>query len=212
VDALLLAYPLILLIVMSLGRHQANVGFLLPALPFVCVWMGRAAMIATQIFGRSGRLLVPTLLFLAVIESLLVHPNYLMFFNLWAGGPDGGARYLVHREDWGQDKRLLAAWQREHRVERLFYAPYGPNAREWGINHSAVPCTPTPGVYALHAVEVHRPQFELAPGCVDWLTVEEPDVRLGHTIYVYVVDERRLERLRQPHRGPVFWRSGSQIR
>lgn len=208
-DALLLIYPVALLIFMSLGSHQANVSFLLPALPFTCVWIGRATSEATHIFARTGPILLSALVLVAVAESLRVHPHYLMFFNVWAGGPDGGARYLVHREDWGQDKRLLAEWQRENGIPELYYAPYGPNASEWGIVYSPVPCTPTAGVYALHAVEVHRPQFGLTPGCVDWLTVEEPDVRLGHTIYIYIVDEQRLRRLSQPHQGTVFWKSGS---
>jgi hypothetical protein len=49
-------------------------------------------------------------------------------------------------------------------------------------------------VFALHAVEVHRP-WRIGRGCLDWLTVEPPDERLGHSIYVYRVDAARLARL-----------------
>jgi hypothetical protein len=59
-----------------------------------------------------------------------------------------------------------------------------------------VPCEPTEGAYALHAIEVHRPQFGLKPGCIDWLTVEPPDARIGSSIYLYAVDAARIARLR----------------
>jgi hypothetical protein len=206
IDVGLLAYPWLLAIAMSLGRHQAGISFLLPALPFFCVWLGRAADL---LWGarRAGRWIVPAVLLLSITETLSVHPHYLMFFNVWAGGPEGGPRFLIHRDDWGQDKRLLAEWQQRHGIERIYYAPYGPNAEEWGVVFAPVPCEPTPGVYALHAVEVHRPQFGLTPGCIDWLTAEPPDERLGYSIYLYFVDSSRIERLRARSAAPVFWRS-----
>lgn len=208
-DAVLLAYPVLLLVAMSAGHHQAGIAFLLPALPFVCVWLARGATTACSVFGRAGSWGSAALLVLAVGEALLVHPHYLMFFNRWAGGPANGPRYLVHRDDWGQDKRRLAQWQRQHGVPRLFYAGYGPHAEEWGIVADPVPCTPTVGVYALHAVEVHRPQFSLRPGCIDWLTVEAPDERIGYSIYLYTVDEARLRKLTGRRAESPFWRSGS---
>ena len=210
VDAGLLAYPALLLLAMSLGRHQANIGFLLPALPFVAVWLGRSVSAVTRAFGTPGTTLMYALLLVALVEALHVHPNYLMFYNIWAGGPEGGPRYLIHREDWGQDKRQLAEWQRRNGVTRLYYAAYGPNAEQWGIVYDPVPCEPTPGVYALHAVEVHRPRFSLRPGCIDWLTVEAPDERIGYSIYIYVVDEERIKRLKERPAREVFWRSGPE--
>lgn len=205
----LLAFPAALLLATSAGRHQPNVSFLLPAFPLAMLWIAAGADRAERAFDGRGKKLFLALLAAAAVESLRVHPHHLMFYNLWAGGPVGGPRYLVQREDWGQDKRRLAAWQREQGVERLFYAPYGPNAAEWGIVWDPVPCEPTEGVYALHAVEVHRPRFALAPGCVDWLTVEPPDERIGYSIYVYRVDRARLARLAAERAGggAVFWRS-----
>ncbi|MBI3769330.1 MAG: glycosyltransferase family 39 protein [Deltaproteobacteria bacterium] len=209
-DLALLAYPVLLLVLLSAGRHQANVAFLLPAFPFAMVWAARALGDAPLLLGARGRAVFAALLLLAIGEALRVYPHELMFFNVWAGGPEGGPRYLVHREDWGQDKRRLGKWQRRHGVDRLFYAGYGSNAELWGVVGDPVPCTPTVGTYALHAVEVHRPQFSLTRGCVDWLTVEPPDERLGYSIYIYRVDAARLERLRRERATTrPFWRSGS---
>jgi hypothetical protein len=60
-------------------------------------------------------------------------------------------------------------------------------------------------VYALEAIEVHRPR-RIEAGCLDWLTVEPPDERIGYSIYIYRVPRDRAERLRKvPSRVP-FWR------
>ena len=55
---------------------------------------------------------------------------------------------------------------------------------------------------------MHRPR-RIDEGCLDWLTVEPPDDRLGYSIYLYTVDEGRAARL-MSERGRVtpFWRSG----
>lgn len=208
IDAALLAYPLLLFTVMSGSRHQGSIAFLLPAFPLVMLWLGAAVERAARAFGPRVLVSALLLLLLGAAESLRIHPHHLMFFNLWAGGPEGGPRYLAPREDWGQDKRRLAAWQREHGVARLYYAWYGFGAEAWGVTYDPVPCEPRPGVYALHAVEVHRPLFSLRPGCIDWLTVEPPDERIGYSIYIYQVDDRRLARLATERATETpFWMS-----
>jgi hypothetical protein len=208
VDACLLACPLALVAFMSAGKAQNGLRYILPALPFALLWLGRAAGDLATAFGRRGALAAGALVALAAGETALVHPHHLMFFNLWAGGPNGGPRYLIVSDDWGQDQRRLGAWQRENRPWRLFYTHYSGSPEHWGITFEPPPCEPTPGYYALHAVEVHRPK-RTPPGCLDWLTVEAPDARFGHSIYLYQVNKARIARL-LAERGRVepFWRSG----
>ena len=125
-----------------------------------------------------------------------------------AGGPTGGPRYLILGDDWGQDQRRLGEWQAANGIPTLYYAEYSGMPRRWGINYKPAPCEPRVGVFALQAVEVHRPR-RTDPGCLDWLTVEPPDERLGYSIYIYIVDRERLQRLvsERGTREP-FWRSG----
>jgi hypothetical protein len=211
-DLALLAFPLLLLLAMSAGRHQPSISFLLPAFPPMLLWLGCSACSAARAWGDKGRVLVGVLLAAAVLESLAAHPYHLMFYNLWAGGSDGGPRYLVQRDDWGQDDRRLAAWQRREGVQRLYFTPYGGLWERWGIVADPAPCEPRAGIYALHAIEVHRPRT-VAPGCLDWLTVEPPDERIGHAIYIYRVDDARIARLREKRDTSVpFWRSGHRMR
>lgn len=209
VDLALLSYPALLFVVMSASKHQGGICFLLPAFPFVLLWVGRVWDDAQRAFGRVGPALCLLLLAAGAAEVLARHPHHLMFANAWVGGAVNAPRYLVHRLDWGQDKRRLGKWLRVHGVTRVYYASYGGRPVQWGIPEERVPCDPTVGVYALHAIHVHRPVFEhLEPGCVDWLTVEPPDERLGYSIYIYRVDAERLARLREKRNTPTpFWRS-----
>ena len=90
----------------------------------------------------------------------------------------------------------------------LYYTRYTGEPTKWGLIYEPAGCEPRPGWYALHAVEVHRPK-RIAAGCLDWLTVDPPDARVGYSIYLYRVDKRRIEQLRvaRATRTP-FWRSG----
>jgi hypothetical protein len=211
VDLALLAYPALLFTVMSLGSTQNGIKYLLPAFPLVMLWLGRAAPLAPRAFGAWGSRAVVGAAALGIAGSLAVHPHHLMYFNLWAGGPDGGPRYLVHGDDWGQDQRRLAEWQEQNRLRQrrhFFYTYYNGNPDAWGLLWRRPRCEPTVGTHALHAVEVHRPKRTDA-GCLDWLTVEPPDLKLGWSIYVYRVDQERLRRLAVGRATDTpFWRSG----
>jgi len=209
IDALILAFPLLLVVAMSLGKAQNGIKYILPAFPFAMTWAARGLPDVKRAFGRRGLAMGGAALLAGAAESLAVHPHHLMFFNLWAGGPEGGPRYLVVGDDWGQDQRRLGEWQRKTRPWRLFYTYYNGDPAHWGITYEDPPCAPQPGYYALHAVEVHRPK-RVAPGCLDWLTVEPPDARLGYSIYLYQVNKPRIDRLiaERGTRAP-FWRSGA---
>ena len=106
--------------------------------------------------------------------------------------------------DWGQDQRRLGVWQAENAVPRVFYTHYAGHPEGWGVRFEAPPCTATEGVYALHAVEVHRPRF-IAEGCLAWLTAEPPDDRLGYSIYLYTVDAAAAARLAARADRRPFW-------
>jgi len=211
VDLALLAYPALLFTIMSLGSTQNGIKYLLPAFPLFLLWLGRGAPLARRAFGRWGTRAVVAAVVVGTAGSLAVHPHHLMFFNLWAGGPDGGPRYLIHGDDWGQDQRRLAEWQQENHLRQrrhFFYTFYNGNPDAWGLLWRHARCEPTVGTHALQAVEVHRPK-RVEAGCLDWLTVEPPDLKLGWSIYVYRVDAARLERLAAERDTKTpFWRSG----
>jgi hypothetical protein len=212
IDGALLAFPLLLFVVLSRGKTQNGLKYLLPIYPCLMLCGARLLVDLERVLAGTrlalARRLTTAMVGLGALSALVVHPHYLMFFNAWAGGPAGGWRYLIHGNDWGQDVGRLAEWQRAQHVERLYFLPYVEGATLWGVRYAIPPCEPKPGVYALHAIHTHRP-YEMWRGCWDWLTVEPPDERVGYTIYVYRVDAARIERLRQK-RGHVapFVRTG----
>lgn len=208
VDAALLTFPGLLFLAMSLGRTQIGIRYLLPAFPFAMLWAGRGVGDLRRAFGRPGLAVAGVCLLAGAAESVSIHPHHLMFFNRWAGGPEGGPRYFVVGDDWGQDQRRLGEWMRERQVTGVFYTYYCGMPVMWGINYRPPSCTPRRGIYALQAVEVHRPRH-IDVGCLDWLTVEPPDERLGYSIYIYHVNKERMDRL-VANRGTdrPFWRSG----
>lgn len=77
------------------------------------------------------------------IESLLIHPHYLAFFNELSGGPEGGYKLLVDSNvDWGQDVELLRQWivakKQSGDKSNFFAALFGP---ETGQPYFEVPQT-----------------------------------------------------------------------
>ncbi len=209
-DAAILAYPALLMLVMSLGRTQNGIRYIAPLFPFAMLWLGRGVGLLAEAFGPWGPRALVACLALGTVESLAVHPHHLMFFNRWAGGPEGGPRYLIHGDDWGQDQRNLAEFMKTRSTWRLYYTFYNGVPGRWGLVWEQAPCQPMSGYYALHAVELHRPK-RMPAGCLDWLTIEPPDARIGYSIYFYQVTRARIERLEQ-ERGKLkpFWRSESR--
>jgi hypothetical protein len=189
-DALLLGFPLLLLVVMSAGKTQLGIRYLLPAAPFVCLSLARGAARARWYAGAATGLVA-----LAAVSAVRNHPDHLMYFNAWAGGAAGGLDHLVQGTDWCQDKKLLAAWQRSAGVGKIRYLGCGAPAAVWGIDAGPLVCGDTePGVYAVDAIELLRPRVPEAV-CFEGLLAETPDVTLGGTIRVYHLDGARLRRV-----------------
>jgi hypothetical protein len=168
------------------------------------LWAGRTFSLLGSSAARWGLAAGAFSLALGTAEALHVHPHYLMFFNAWIGGPERGPQYLVTGDCIGQDQRRLADWQADNGIRSIYYTRYSGRPEYWGIAYSAPPCRPQSGVYALEAIEVHRPR-RIEAGCLDWLTVAPPDERIGYDIYLYRVDRDRVQGLSRAPRVP-FWR------
>ncbi len=102
-------------------RFNAGLRHFLVVYPFV--YVAAAAVLAPRINRlRDRRIGLALLIFLAT-ETLLAAPNFLAFFNF----PSRlyGPLHLLSdaNVDWGQDLKLLTAWQQEH-VETPLYAAY----------------------------------------------------------------------------------------
>ncbi|MDY7077868.1 MAG: glycosyltransferase family 39 protein, partial [Chloroflexota bacterium] len=137
------------------------------------------------------------------LSTLRLSPNYLACFNLLAGGPAGGYRYLVDSNlDWGQNLYQLRDWMEENGVEHVYYAHFSPDRPQvYGINADFLPpdpravefapLDPDPGVYAIGAT-VLQGAYTPDVDTYAWFRSYEPVTRLGHALFVYDVPQRSL--------------------
>ena len=166
----------LLVVVMSLGKAQNGIKYILPAFPFAMLWLGRGLPDVRRAFGRRG--LAPGGA-RGGRRRVAGRPSAPPDVLQPVGGRTGGRAPLP-----GQRRRLGAGPAPAGRMAARDAALAAVlhllqrRPRHWGITYEPPPCAPQPGYYALHAVEVHRPK-RVAPGCLDWLTVEPPDARLG---------------------------------
>ncbi|MDD5687044.1 MAG: tetratricopeptide repeat protein [Elusimicrobia bacterium] len=78
--------------------------YLLPVFPFLFVYISDLVNIRKKVFT----VIIWFLLVWFAIESVLIHPHYLAYFNQFIGGPKNGYKYLADSNiDWGQDRFLV---------------------------------------------------------------------------------------------------------
>lgn len=127
--------------------------YVIPALPFLFVWIGQVVPLAMA-EGRTskkpwyllrGRMPILVYLFAltVVMSSLFSYPHGISYFNELVGGPAGGPRHLLGSNvDWGQDLRYLSRYMDREldSSDRLYLAYHGPvspadlgmrNTKQW---------------------------------------------------------------------------------
>jgi hypothetical protein len=97
--------PSLLLLTAMTGKLQIGIRHVLPVIPFIYLFAVFYLHRGLWIFA-----LLPLIVF-SGIETARVHPDYLPFFNMIAGGSQAGQRYLADSNlDWGQDVARAATW------------------------------------------------------------------------------------------------------
>lgn len=191
-----------------------NIGYrhLLPIVPLIIV---AVSGLPTAVDGRDwwhggdtghSRIISLVLTGGILLSTLVIHPHYLSYFNLAAGGPANGASILADSSnDWGQDLLRLQEWMAENDIETIKLGWFGiadpayygmayeplpgfPRAEFLSLwdNPPFDPQAPGPGVYAISASslwESHRVEKHV----YTWFRQREPTVRLG-SIYLYVIE------------------------
>jgi hypothetical protein len=184
----LLMVPTACYLVAAFISHS-NVGerHLLPLYPFLFVFS--AAVLLAQPLPKWRALTVAAAGLLLIIETAMIHPHYLAFFNVLAGGPAGGRRYLVDSNlDWGQDLKNLKKYLDDHHIPEVCLSYYGWAPVEYyGIRYRQLPAVPqieyAASLDCVAAVSVTHlaTQYEKFAG----LDELRPDARIGYSIYVY---------------------------
>jgi len=183
-----------------------NIGHrhLLPILPFGCVFVSQTIptvydQLKTKWIKVCGVVLAAWYLGI----SLWIYPNYLAYFNLFAGGPSRGYQVLVDSNlDWGQDLIELRRYMERKGLDEVWLglfsttdpALYGIRYRElpdW-VNRGIPPefhyLHPAPGVYVIGATLLQG-LYLPNPSTFDWFLHRDPLDQIGYSMLVYQVDE-----------------------
>ena len=200
-----------------------NLGYrhLLPILPFLYLGIGGLASVPVRswtwrFFANdnkvNGRLsITPIILVIMLIINLLViaawiHPHYLSYFNVVAGGPANGHQVLIDSNiDWGQDLLRLKTWMEENEIQSVRLGWFGTADPEYyGINFDPLPgfprqpfisqwtsppfdpISPEPGLYAISASSLWELPLE-KKNVYPWFREHKPDYRVGYSIFIYDV-------------------------
>jgi hypothetical protein len=197
-ELLLLAYvPVALLCVLSfMNRLNVGVRYLLPAYPFLCLfiaplWQARE--------GRGIRLALALLLVLQLTTVLRVAPFYTSYFNGLAGGPANGYRHLIDSNiDWGQDLIHLRRYMADHGIDRVQLAYFGHGLPEqYGVSYDPLTLPPRPGYLAISVSLLQGHPYLLTytdpprlaeAGAYRSLQGLRPVGRAGYSMLIYKID------------------------
>jgi hypothetical protein len=187
---------------------QLGVRLILPALPFGILVCAYAIEWARK--QRMARLCLAAGLVLFAFETARVYPFGIAFFNIAAGGPSAGSRYLLDSNlDWGQGLGELERWTRANRILPIRMSYFGADMtfryfRDDEVDTFPPPWTaaltkgrtqliPEPGHYYAISPTLLPGHF-FAPKYRDYYAAFRtmtPVARPGYSMFVYRVDAAR---------------------
>jgi hypothetical protein len=168
--------------------------YVLPCIPFLLIAM--SALWSDNSSNRRSRAstFAGWCLGAAILESLLVFPHSLAFFNVAAGGPKEGHWHLLDSNvDWGQDLYSLRDWINEHPDATPLFLSYsgvaGPELFDLPV--LPIPQDDTsplrPGWYAISVNHLHG--YDHGPATARRFLTQTPVDRAGFSILIYRVTD-----------------------
>lgn len=186
---ILLFLPAALLVAaFTLSPAVKNIGvrYVLGVYPFLCALGGLGAAALWEQRAKWLKGIAAILILWAAVNEAVLYPDHLTFFNVAAGGPDGGRRWLVDSNlDWGQDLKGLGRWMRANDVGSIWLDYFGRACPRYEGVHTvsdfeggwiAVSVTNLVGVFRQEDRDRYR-----------FLENVKPVANIGHTILVWNV-------------------------
>jgi len=191
-----LVVPVLIVLTVFSFFNQINVGlrYILPVFPFLFVWLGQLGKPSMK--KPVTRWIAGALLAVYGFSSLSVFPDYLAYFNAFAGGPAKGYRHLLDSNlDWGQDLKRLRPYMQKQGINEVGLAYFGHvDPAVYGITYHTIGENPESGHIAISAnylyglpylITYDTPPKPIKPGTFQWLDQYEPVANIGHSIYIY---------------------------
>ncbi|MFC1807386.1 ArnT family glycosyltransferase [Candidatus Omnitrophota bacterium] len=169
-------------------RLQLSVRYLLPIYPIIFILISRIASVKI----KKQLLLSAALIIFGIwyaVEALAIYPNYISYFNQFAGGADNGWRSLRDSNiDYGQDLPLLAAYLKKNNIKKIKLSYFGTaDPKYYGIKYNSLTeadqIEPSREVYAISANHIDG---------VEWADKNKPDAKAGYSIFIYDFRNKKI--------------------
>lgn len=221
-DDVVLLTPAVVVIVLVSSQTGFNhhLRYVLPAFPFLFIWISKVAREWTT-GSRKLKWLGMSLLCWSIVSSASVYPHSMSYFNEFVDGPKGGHWHLGNSNtDWGQDLLYLKEWYEARQEARPLHVAYdvsfvGPEIV--GIRSTRVPpgplihrmssrnegsasfvlsahqgLGPAPGWYAISVNQIHNPNRHY-----EYFLEFEPMDWIGYSMPVYHITLDDANRVRR---------------
>lgn len=211
-DEMFLLLPAI--VVLSLVSSQLGLNkrlrYLLPAFPFLIIWVSKVAIaVPTRRMGIAFAALLA--LSWAVMSSLRMFPHSLSYFNESVGGPKNGHAHMYSSNvDWGQTLLYLKEWVDAHPEARPLHLSYFPHLVDPAVvglrfpscpqgirydrhdkNSTPEGAGPLPGWHIVSVCKIReRDKFE-------YFLNYEPIAQIGYSMNVYHIELEETNRVRR---------------
>lgn len=174
-----------------------GIRWLLPTFPFLFLAAGSLAN-ANLMKARGAKVVMVLTLTGHLISTIHVFPDYLSYFNLAAGGPGKGHRWLIDSNlDWGQDLPGLKKYMERNGIKKIKLGYFGRvDPKIYGIDYELAKKEVEKGFYAISVnFLVGRPYYLLKKNLNGLLYVDlnyfknyrllKPLDVIGHTIHIF---------------------------
>jgi hypothetical protein len=187
----ILVPALLFFIIVSLfARFYLGLRYILPAFPFLFVFVSGALANKLENITKNRMLsaLFCALLVWHAFASLAIYPHYLAYFNELIGGPANGAKYLTDSNiDWGQDLFYFIEFAKEKGWQKPHFIYFGwPYATMFIQSHYEPVCKPSKMKLAISVTALTG--ISKKGDCWRWLFNYEPKARIGWSIYYYEIE------------------------
>jgi 4-amino-4-deoxy-L-arabinose transferase-like glycosyltransferase len=186
---------LTILIVCMPSRINIGVRHILPIYPLLAMIAGVGACRLWSVARpkHAGSVIVLALLAWQTVASIRAHPDYLAYFNEFAG--QHPEEILIDSDlDWGQDLLRLSAVLQQKHVDRVSIAYAGSpwlDLNNFGLPPFRVlaPHEHATGWIAISLLPLKTGGFGLSDDSYSWLEAYQPVGRAGKSMWIYYLPE-----------------------
>jgi hypothetical protein len=148
-DSLCIWIPMLMyLIYFSFFTHiPIGIRYILPIFPLFFL----AAGSLVNVTSKKWKVAVSIMAGAYMMSALFIYPNYLSYFNVIAGGPKNGHKWLIDSNlDWGQDLPALKKYMMKNGIEEIKLGYFGRvDPHIYGIKYALPNRDLAPGIYAI---------------------------------------------------------------